>query len=817
MTDDEFEIFFRDSVDLLAIADLDGYFKKLNDSWEETLGWTMVELCSRPWLDFVHPEDKASTLAQAGNLANGQPILEFSNRYLCRDGSYKWISWRVTAPPPGSTRLYANARDMTRQKADSDLILMIVEASPSAMVLTDNKGHIRLVNKKTESLFGYEREALLGNPIEMLIPDDLRDRHTELRKRYSRKPDVRPLGSLGTLKGRHRDGELIPLEIGLNPITTRDENFVLAAIVDITERERRLELEKVRAGLEASIIERERHAMRLVVRSAVTTALSQADTFEDVAPGILQAICESLDWALGEVWTRDARDESLKFLCGWYLPGESALSEFEDAARDNGSAQEEGLVAQVWETGKAKWLTDVADATDCPRRELAAKKDLHGVFAFPVISENKVTAVMMFFSHTREQPDSSLLNMMADFGNQIGQFIVRQNLRLQLEQSQKVESIGRLAGGIAHDFNNLLTVINGYSESVIRKLDLNDPIREDLQEILDAGQKAGSLTKQLLAFSRKQVLQPKVVNINSIVQDMERLLNRLIGEDISLSSNLATDLESIKVDPSQREQVIMNLSVNARDAMPNGGNLYLETANVYLDNTYIRTHDSVVSGPYVMLAISDNGVGMDRETQQHIFEPFFTTKEMGKGTGLGLATVHGIVKQSGGHIWVYSEAGKGTTFKVYFPIEKGEADTPESQGLQATPGGVETLLLVEDEKAVRRLTAGLLKDAGYQVLEAASGPEALEIFMKHQKSINLLVSDVVMPGMSGPELHRRLSEIRPGLPSLFMSGYTNVAIVNYGVVGSDVHFLQKPFTHMALTTKVREVLDLAGNIPSTSQ
>jgi len=380
----------------------------------------------------------------------------------------------------------------------------------------------------------------------------------------------------------------------------------------------------------------------------------------------------------------------------------------------------------------------------------------------------------------------------------------------QLVQSQKLEAVGRLAGGISHDFNNLLTVILGYSDIMLRQLSQEHPLRRNLDEIVRASERAAALTRQLLAFSRKQVMQPKVFDVNNVVSELEKMLRRMIGEDIELRVNLHPDLGNIKADPMQLEQVIMNLAVNARDAMPRGGKLTIETSNVYLDQTYAKEHMSVEPGHYVMLAISDTGCGMDHETRQRIFEPFFTTKAQGKGTGLGLSTVYGIVKQSGGNIWVYSEEDRGTTFKIYFPQVMEEAE--EYRRLAAkpeAPRGSETILLVEDADWVRKLARQLLERAGYRVVEASGAEEAICIIetSRNGTKVDLVLTDVIMPGMSGKDMSKHLQAKQPDLPVLYMSGYTDEAIVQHGVLEPGINFIQKPFTPDALALKVREVLD----------
>ncbi len=386
----------------------------------------------------------------------------------------------------------------------------------------------------------------------------------------------------------------------------------------------------------------------------------------------------------------------------------------------------------------------------------------------------------------------------------------------QLRQWQRVEAIGRLAGGVAHDFNNLLMTIKGSGELLLNAFDRRDPRREEVEEILKAGERATSLTRQLLAFGRRQVLQPQVLDLNSLVINMDKMLRRLIGEDIQLATALDTELWSVKVDPGMIEQVIMNLAVNSRDAMPKGGKLTIETANIIHDEEYASRHISMKPGYYVMVAVSDNGCGMDKETQSHLFEPFFTTKEKGKGSGLGLSTVYGIIKQSGGNIWTYSEPGQGTTFKIYLPrVEKTARIYKPKARPSMAPGGTETILLVEDEEAVRTMVSKILKNKGYTVLEAAHSKEAFEICERHEGPIHLMVTDVIMPQMSGRELAERLASILPEMRVLYMSGYPDNTIVQHGVLEPGTAFLQKPFTLNALELKVREVMD--GARPGTRE
>ncbi len=388
----------------------------------------------------------------------------------------------------------------------------------------------------------------------------------------------------------------------------------------------------------------------------------------------------------------------------------------------------------------------------------------------------------------------------------------RHILEQQLRQAQKMEAVGRLAGGVAHDFNNLLMVIKGHTELLMNALPPADGMSRKIAQIDRAADRATSLTKQLLAFSRMQVLQPRVMNLNTVVEDMGKLLPRLIGEDIELVIRTAPDLGVFRADASQMEQIIMNLVVNARDAMPTGGRLLIETSNAELDRTYNSTHPIVRPGKYILLAVSDTGTGMDADTQAHIFEPFFTTKEAGKGTGLGLATVYGAVKQSGGFIWVYSEVGKGTSFKIYLPrVEQPEDKSSAPATLTDAPRGTEKILLAEDEQDVREVAREFLESGGYTVIEAHNGADALRLAMEHKDSIDLLVTDMVMPGMTGKELARQLRTQHPEIGAVYMSGYSEQTVAEAAEIEANVRLLTKPFSRGSILRAVREALNLPHN------
>ena len=422
------------------------------------------------------------------------------------------------------------------------------------------------------------------------------------------------------------------------------------------------------------------------------------------------------------------------------------------------------------------------------------KGSTHEVTAWPIVdASGKVTAYVQ---------------VVRDITRQVAEDRSRANLEKQVLVSQRLESIGKLAGGIAHDFNNLLSVIINYGNFALAALHAQDPMREDISEIVAAGERAAALTSQLLAFSRQQILRPEIVDLNHIVHGMQGMLRRLIGEDINLVSNLHSDLGYVKADPSQMEQIVMNIVVNARDAMPKGGRITIDTRNETIAESPEAHYRSLTPGRHVLMQFTDTGTGMDEQTKLRVFEPFFTTKDAGKGTGLGLSTVYGIVKQSGGSIWIDSEPGAGTTFKVYFPLAD-ETDTTDTlpPKSRAAARGAETVLLVEDDDRLRRVARRILEGSGYKVLAASRGDEALRVSDEHTGELDLVLTDVVMPGMSGREFVRKLVETRPGVRVLYMSGYTDESIARHGVLEPGTHFIAKPFTAPSLAKKVREVLD----------
>ncbi|MCP9464182.1 MAG: PAS domain S-box protein [Nitrospira sp.] len=671
----------------------------------------------------------------------------------------------------------------------------IIETALDAVIIIDSAGIVTEWNAQATAIFGWTKQEAVGRPLaEMVIPPAAREAH-RLGLRHYLQTGVGPiLNRRIEIMAQHKDGREFPVELSVSPARVGESYIFSAFIRDITERRK---------------AER-----RLAAQYAVTRVLSVATSLEEAIPKIMEAVGESLEWDLGIFWKVDAQVGVLRSLCEWNAS--SGAESFVKASEQLVFHRGEGIPGRVWERGFPIWVKDVVDNSIFCRSEAAAQAGLHGAFGFPIRVGGEVEGVIEFFSRQIQESDEDLLKMMADIGLKIGQFCERKraeealrHTEAQLRQSQKMEAIGRLAGGVAHDFNNLLTVIRGYSELMLSRLSPGEAMRREVEEVKKAADRAAGLTKQLLAFSRRQVVSAKVVDLNEIVQNMDGMLRRLVGEDlIEVWTNLEPNLWPIKADPGQIEQVIMNLTVNARDAMPNGGRLTIETHNLTVTRETRLGKVVLGEGAYVMLVIKDSGHGMSEEVQAHLFEPFFTTKESGKGTGLGLSTVYGIVRQSGGVIGIESQLGQGTTCTIVFPraVERAQ----ESESAQQGGGGErghETILLVEDDPGVRGLVQETLRMNGYHVLVARHGIEALLVGTKHTGPIHLLITDVVMPQMSGPEVADKLTELRPEAKVLYMSGYPDHPLFKKGEVNPEANFLQKPFTPAVLAQKVREMLD----------
>jgi two-component system cell cycle sensor histidine kinase/response regulator CckA len=668
----------------------------------------------------------------------------------------------------------------------------IVDTALDGVITIDSTGVVTDWNAQAAAIFGWSRGEVLGRVFsETILSEQGRQVYEQGISEFLRTGAGAVLNHRIEIVGRHKDGRELPVELAVSSAKIGDAYIFSAFIRDITDRRR---------------AER-----RLVSQYAVTRVLSEATTLEEAVPKIIQAIGESLEWDLGLFWRVDKGAGVLRCLDQWQAPSIQADPFTEDTVFGRG----EDLPGRIWASGKSAWVMDVTVDGDFTRGAQARQVGFHGAFGLPILIGGEIEGIIEFFSRQVRQPDEELLRMAEDIGLKVGQFCDRartegvlRETEAQLRQAQKMEAVGRLAGGMAHDFNNLLTVIRGYSELLLGRLGPTDAMRKDVEEVKKAADRASGLTRQLLAFSRRQFVASKVLDLNALVANMDGMLRRLIGEDIiELSTELDASAGAIKADPGQVEQVIMNLVVNARDAMPNGGRLTIETRNVTIEEEVRLDAVGVAPGSYVLLAVRDNGHGMDAETRSHLFEPFFTTKEKGKGTGLGLSTVYGIVKQSGGSITVESAPGRGTTFWIYFP--RVEQEVPGLTGAVDAIGpvrGCETVLLVEDEPAVRGLVHETLRLHGYTVLEARHGIEALLTSAKYVGPIHLLLTDVVMPQMSGPEVAEKILSVRPEIKVLYMSGYPDHPVFDRGGVSRETGFLPKPFSPRLLVQKVREVL-----------
>jgi PAS domain S-box-containing protein len=636
----------------------------------------------------------------------------------------------------------------------------LLEALPDAIVAVDNDGIIVQVNSQTQALFGYDRDELIGQKVEILVPEGYRRQHYHHRQAFAETPKTRRMGADLDLYGRRRNGSEFPVEISLSPVSTEKGTFVLSAIRDISDRKRIAE-ELRRANEELH----QRTAEQLgEYRSRLASII---DSSEDAI------ISKGLDGTITS-WNKGAE-------------------------RLYGYAPEEVVGKHISLLAPSDRADEIAEIL----QKLATGESIEHHESVRVTKDGRHLNVSISVSPLR---DAS--------GEIVGASAIARDITAQkraegqLRQAQKMEAIGRLAGGVAHDFNNILGIINACTEFLRDRIAPTAEPSQYVENIRKATERGTALTKQLLAFSRSPAIQPRVLDLNERLRDISKLLRPLLGDDIEILIMSRSPSAVVEADPGQLDQIVVNLAVNARDAMPGGGKFILETGTVKFDEAFAEQHQAMAAGKYVLLAVSDTGSGMDEATLSRIFEPFFTTKKVGEGTGLGLATVYGIVKQSAGHILVYSEPGHGTTFKIYLPSAEHkvgvgsklevEAVSPKRQGT--------TILLVEDDEIMRSLTRQLLQEHGYTVVEANDGKAALEWVESHPGPIDLLLTDVVMRRMSGPELVERLSAFYPALKVVYMSGYTGELMAERQVLKPGLTLLEKPFTRTALLNTIHTTL-----------
>jgi len=650
------------------------------------------------------------------------------------------------------------SRDSAPQKTVAETLLSpsILEAIPDAVVAVNEQGVMIQVNSQTEALFAYTREELIGQRIEILVPERQRGQHDQHRAEYHARPKIRRMGSGLDLYGRRRDGSEFPVEISLSPVPTENGMIVLSVIRNISDRKR------IEEELRSAHEELDRRKSR-ELRDWQTRLSLIVDSSQDAIIG------KSLDGIITH-WNKGA--EHMYGYTSQEMIGRSITTL---CPRDR-TDEIPGILEKIRRGERVEYFESVRVTKDGRRVDVSISvSPIHD-------AEGRVMGASAIARNITSQ----------------------KKIEDQLRQSQKMEAIGRLAGGVAHDFNNLLGIVTACSELLRGRVDESN--LEYLDNIREASKRGASLTRQLLAFSRRQPVQTLVMDLNDRLKEVVKLLHPLMGDDVEIVLLPKAAAAVVEADPSQMDQIVMNLAVNARDAMPRGGKLIIESSVVEFDEAFSHEH-SMVAGRYVMLAISDNGVGMDDATRSRVFEPFFTTKEMGKGSGLGLATVYGIVKQSGGHVWVYSEPDRGTTFKIYLPsAEKKLGLAPDAQA-EALPPRREgmTILVAEDDAIMRRLTRKMLEEHGYNVLEAEDGKAALEVIHSDQGRIDLTLTDVVMKGMNGPELVLRLLDSHPNMKVVYMSGYTGELVANQGL-DSGIRLLEKPFTRASLLKTIDAAL-----------
>jgi PAS domain S-box-containing protein len=757
----------QSSHDAIMGKTLTGVITSWNPGAERLYGYHEAEIVGRNAEVLFPAERRTDEVAILARIAGGERVAQYQTERLHKDGSPVMVSLTMSPIADAAGAIIGVAsvsRDISdRQRAEARF-RGLLEAAPDAIVGVTADGIIALVNAQGERLFGYRREDLLGQPVEILVPEYAREKHPGHRAGYLRDPAPRPMGAGMQLAGRRCDGSRFPAEISLSSIDTEDGVLVSAAIRDVTERVKAEA--KFRGLLEAA-----------------------PDAIVGVTPD-------------GRITLVNAQAERLFGYHREELLGQPIEILVPDRVCGVHPAHRTSYFSQPQPRPMGAGMQLAArrkDGTEFPAEiSLSALDTEDG----PMVS----AAIRDVTDRLEAQAERERLKTTAD----------RERLEAQLHQSQRLESLGQLAGGVAHDFNNLLAVMLNYTsfiaEEITQAADQDSgrwqQVGHDIAQVQRAGERATELTHQLLAFGRREVVRPQVLNLNTVVTEIEALLRRTLGEHIQLHTALAGDLWPILADPGQLEQVLVNLAVNARDAMPDGGTLSIHTTNHAIDETDITRHPGLRPGPHVKLRVADTGTGIPPEIAERVFEPFFTTKPKGEGTGLGLATVYGIITQAGGHAELTSAPAAGTAFTIFLPAtdqQPGPARQPVRAGARSSGG--ETVLIVEDEEALREVTRRILTRNGYHVLTAANGPEALKVAEHSTSGIHLMLTDVIMPHMLGKELAAAICDLYPGTRVLYMSGYAQPVLASQGTLDPGVTLVEKPFSESGLLDRVRAVLD----------
>jgi PAS domain S-box-containing protein len=788
---------FESGVTGVIVCDVRGDILEANETFLNLVGYRREDLVAGRvnWREMTPPEHRGTTSTVIAQARDSGSSVRFEKEYVRQDGTR--VPVLLATATLDDHRYLTVVTDLSHRKlAEARMSAMFVTAL-DAIVGMDDSGRITDFNPAAERIFGYARHQIIGQRMsDKLVPPQLRESHERGFARYLSTGEARMLGRVVELTALRSDGVEIAIELALSRVDAAGDASFFGFVRDVSQRRRD----------EAALVER---ALVAGVSARIGLTLTRSDGMRELLASCCDILVQELGVAFARVWLFDRGSQILELQAsaGMYTHLDGAHARVPIGQLKIGRIAEQRLRHVTNDVAGDPWIGSPA---------WAHAEKLVAFAGYPLTVDGELVGVLAMFS--RKPLGDITVEMLEAVCDAIavrarGKLIeqAKSALEEQLRQSQKMEAVGRLAGGIAHDFNNVLSVVLSYTELMLAQTSPGDPLQSDILEINRAGKRAADLTRQLLMFSRQQVTAPVVLDLGALLGQMDKMLRRILGEDVELSYESDDGLGNVRADPGSIEQLIVNLVVNARDAMPRGGRLRVALTNVLSPTSTALRGPRALTGPHVRLSISDSGTGMDEVTLARIYEPFFTTKPVGKGTGLGLATVFGIVQQSGGSIGVQSQPGVGTTFEIFLPRVQGEVAVAVVAEA-GSPGarGAETILLVEDEDQVRNVAAGILRRHGYQVLDARNAGDALVLCGAHPGRIDLLLTDVVMPHMSGPELARRLTPIRPDLRVLYMSGYTDEAVIRHGVVEAEVGYLQKPFTVPSLTAKVRVQLDVGA-------